>query len=279
MRTFPALKRVVSIGRGAGSADLCRDRSKPAVRSIQQRLWPDPQPLVQRLGRSFFLGLPSAPGVYLMHGTADAVLYVGKAKNLRRRLASYRVANPERMAQRTLRLLRLVERIGWEECADEAAAVRREAELLLTLEPRFNRAGVWQGPARFLAWRSQAGGFELAVVESVADGWDCAGPFGAAAIYLHRALVRLLWCRFHPQAGLAEMPAGWFHGGHGPRVQFSHDDGALIEEARDRLAQLANGRCDSFQEWLLPAKSPFEQSMREADLELVTKSRLRRVIE
>src|SRR6185369_6625250 len=100
-----------------------------------------------------FLQLPQTPGIYLMRDRSATVLYVGKAKNLRKRVCSYRVANPERMARRTLRLLRLVEKIDWEEYADEASALRRESELLLMLKPRFNRAGVWRGPPRFLVWR------------------------------------------------------------------------------------------------------------------------------
>jgi hypothetical protein len=47
------------------------------------------------------------------------------------------VANPDRLARRHLRLLRLVARIELQECADEAAALAKEAELLLALKPKF----------------------------------------------------------------------------------------------------------------------------------------------
>jgi hypothetical protein len=104
------------------------------VRAVQQKFWPDPQPLVERLGSAFFRRLPENPGVYLMHGPDETILYVGKARNLRHRLSSYRVANPDRVPRRTLRLLRMVTRIAWEECGDEAAALRRESELLLACE-------------------------------------------------------------------------------------------------------------------------------------------------
>ena len=57
-----------------------------------------------------------------MHDVAEVVFDVGKTKNLRYRLGSYRVANPDRMPRRTLRLLRCVERIAWEPCDDESAA-------------------------------------------------------------------------------------------------------------------------------------------------------------
>src|SRR5215472_1310343 len=109
----------------------------------QLLLFPDPRPLVERLGPDFFRRAPDRPGVYLMRDAANTVLYVGKAKSLRKRLASYRVANPDRLPRRHLRLLRAVEHIEFEECVDEPSALARESELLLSLRPRFNRAGTW----------------------------------------------------------------------------------------------------------------------------------------
>jgi len=241
------------------------------MKSTQQRFWPDAQPLVERLGREFFRQVPETPGVYQMRGTTDSVLYVGKAKNLRHRLGSYRVANPERMARRTLRLLNLVREITWEECPDEAAALRRESQLLMEMKPRFNRAGVWQGARRFIAWRCQGSTLQLAVVASVEEGWSGAGSFGAGAVHLHRALVRLLWCRLHSPEGLAGMPAGWFGGGHGTHVVIPQADEGLAAKAAERLAVLARGQTEDFLQWLGPVILPFEQTMRDEDLELVTK--------
>jgi excinuclease ABC subunit C len=63
-------------------------------------LFEPPKPLVERFGKEFFRGLPERPGVYLMCGASEGVLYVGKARNLRKRLSAYRVANPERMKRR-----------------------------------------------------------------------------------------------------------------------------------------------------------------------------------
>jgi excinuclease UvrABC nuclease subunit len=110
-------------------------------------LFDPPQPLVERLGKDFFRALPSGPGVYFMCGASEGVLYVGKARNLRKRLSSYRVANPERLPHRIIRLLHRVTRIEWDECRTEEAACNREEILISVLNPRFNGAGkVFESP-------------------------------------------------------------------------------------------------------------------------------------
>src|SRR5450755_4830758 len=138
----------------------------------QTLLFPDPRPLVDRLEHDFFRQLTERPGVYLMRDVQENVLYVGKAKNLKKRLNSYRVANPDRMARRHLRLLRAVARIELQECADEAAALAKEADLLLALRPRFNRAGTWPAKPRFLVWQRDETWLALAISEAPAAGWQ-----------------------------------------------------------------------------------------------------------
>jgi hypothetical protein len=107
-------------------------------------LFEPPKPLVERFGKEFFRELPERPGVYLMCGASEGVLYVGKARNLRKRLSAYRVANPERMSRRIIRLLNQTRRIEWDECTSEKAAGSREELLICVLAPKFNSVGkVW----------------------------------------------------------------------------------------------------------------------------------------
>ena len=238
---------------------------------MQSRLFADAKPLVERLGREFFLGLPQSPGVYLMRDQAAEVLYVGKAKNLRKRVCSYRVANPERMARRTLRLLRLVENIDWEECNDELTALRRESELLLQLKPRFNRAGVWQGPKRYLVWRCTAESLELAVTEAPAIGWEASGPMGSKAHHLRVVLVRLIWFATQPELGLVGMPVGWVHGQFGEEISIAL--GQAGARTADALGKLCVGEPQQLTDWVRGQMSgtlhPFALAAVEADLELL----------
>ncbi len=236
----------------------------------QLRFWPDPRPVVDRLGEAFFRELPESPGVYLMYDAGDAVLYVGKARSLRQRLSSYRVANPDRLPRRLLRLLHSIERIGWETCEDEAAALQREAALLLSLKPRFNRAGVWPKPRHFLAWRVCPDGLELAVTEQPEPGWHCVGPSGSTMTHIHRALVRLLWCHLNPDRGLAGMPAGWFGGAHGPRVLIPPSSTAPADTGAQLLALLVAADCEEVQRRLVPAGNAFERLVRDEDWNLVS---------
>ena len=62
--------------------------------SDQQRLFDEYNPIEKRVGEHFFEELPKQSGIYKMYGSAGRLLYVGKAKNLRNRLFTYRRAKP-----------------------------------------------------------------------------------------------------------------------------------------------------------------------------------------
>jgi predicted GIY-YIG superfamily endonuclease len=241
----------------------------------QTLLFPDPKPLVERFGHEFFRALPEVPGVYLMRGADDTVLYVGKAKNLRKRLGSYRVANPERMPRRHLRMLRAVVRIELEPCADEALALARESELLQLLKPRFNRAGTWRPPPQFLAWRVDAGRLELTVTETPGSGWGRHGPLGSSTLVLRALLARLLWWMAHPDAGYCCLPVGWVRGEVGERVLI--DCGGRWREIMVAFEGIFQGEVEGFRTLGLSRlsvhASVFERGAVAADLEALAEFR------
>jgi predicted GIY-YIG superfamily endonuclease len=238
-------------------------------------LFADPRPLVERLGQDFFRQLTERPGVYLMRDAQENVLYVGKAKNLKKRLNSYRVANPDRLARRHLRLLRAVARIELQECADEAAALAKEAELLLALRPKFNRAGTWPATPRFLIWQWDETRLSLAISETPAAGWQAFGPFGSGIIHLRAALLRLLWFALNPASGSTAMPAGWAHGrlGEIATISDTRRNEPGIRTIEPVLTALFAGDNEGFAalvgERTKPLAYAHDLAMRDADLETV----------
>ncbi|HVV41828.1 MAG TPA: excinuclease ABC subunit UvrC [Nitrobacter sp.] len=79
---------------------------------------------------------PTSPGVYRMLNAANDVLYVGKAKNVRKRLASY--ARPTGQVMRIARMIAATASVEIVSTATETEALLLEANLIKQLRPRFN---------------------------------------------------------------------------------------------------------------------------------------------
>jgi DNA polymerase-3 subunit epsilon len=90
------------------------------------------------LDRSHLAGIPSTPGVYLMHDATDRVIYVGKAKNLRNRVASY-YSQPLGYTRKMDGLLESIQRIETIQTGSELEALLLESQLILRHQPQFNR--------------------------------------------------------------------------------------------------------------------------------------------
>ena len=127
----------------------------------QLRLFPLMKPLIERFGNDFFLNAPREPGVCVMRGAGERILYIGQSRNLRTRLAFYKNANPDRLPRRLVRLVHQVEAIVWERCPTAEAARSRELELLQIHRPRFNRADVGPQFFHYVNAREEGGAFKI----------------------------------------------------------------------------------------------------------------------
>jgi excinuclease ABC subunit C len=86
--------------------------------------------------RSELARLPAKPGIYRMLNGKGEILYVGKAKNLKKRVNAY--ARPERQSLRIRRMIAEVHGLEFVTTHTEAEALLLEANLIKRHRPRFN---------------------------------------------------------------------------------------------------------------------------------------------
>src|SRR6202166_4669268 len=86
--------------------------------------------------RSFWQHAPLGPGVYRMTGDDGEVLYVGKARSIRKRILSY--TTPERQSTRIARMISQTVSMVFVTTESEAEALLLEANLIKQLKPRYN---------------------------------------------------------------------------------------------------------------------------------------------
>jgi len=84
---------------------------------------------------------PSGPGLYFMKGPKDKVLYIGKAKNLRSRVASYFQPGGELATSRGPKIAEMISKVkavDFLETKNEVDAVLQEARLIKDIRPPYN---------------------------------------------------------------------------------------------------------------------------------------------
>ena len=78
---------------------------------------------------------PEAPGVYIMKGASNDVLYIGKAKNIKKRLRSY---GSKKLELKTIKLLKQVTSIKTIVTNSERDALILENSLIKKHKPKYN---------------------------------------------------------------------------------------------------------------------------------------------
>lgn len=97
----------------------------------------------KKFGATFLKEIPDSPGTYRMWDESGTLIYVGKAKNLRKRLAQYRGAKRGRRQRRMQKVIKNAVRIDFEVATSEYAALLRELDDIQKFRPRFNIAGAY----------------------------------------------------------------------------------------------------------------------------------------
>lgn len=266
----------------------------------QLRLLPAPQPLVDRLGADFFRALPRTPGVYRMFDARGDLIYVGKAKDLRARLASYRRTHGQ--SRKTIRLIHSAERIEWEACDSDTAARLLENHLIRTHRPRFNRVGTWPKSARFVLLEAFSDGFRITVTGEPAGAapkhpgpadasevlfdqpcettersepplrrpmtTEIFGAFRGGPSFALGALGRLLWLSWHQVETIEALPRVLVVSRALRAFEARPPDTALwLDAVRDYLSGTADTLIARLVETVPMPTAPFERAFVAADFE------------
>ena len=104
---------------------MAADKEKNILEAIRRRI------------KSF----PTGPGLYFMKGPKDKVLYIGKAKNLRSRAASYFQPGGELATSRGPKIAEMISKVkavDFLETKSDVDAVLQEARLIKDIRPPYN---------------------------------------------------------------------------------------------------------------------------------------------
>lgn len=91
--------------------------------------------------REHIKSFPKSPGLYLMKDADGVVLYIGKAKSLRDRAASYFQPAADLLQSRGPKIVEMVEKVadvGILECESEVEAILQESRLIKDIQPLYN---------------------------------------------------------------------------------------------------------------------------------------------
>ena len=163
-------------------------------------------PLQERVAR-----LPDQPGVYLFRDARGALLYVGKAASLRKRVASY--FSPTGLSPRIAHMMARVADLDVRVTSSEAEALLVEAHLIKTEKPRYNVAFRDDKSYPMLKVTNEPFPRLLVARRKASDGAHDFGPYPDAGL-MHQA-VRFLrrvfpmrTCRTFPKTPCLEYHLG-----------------------------------------------------------------------
>jgi len=163
-----------------------------------EELFPAGRILEERLGREPFEALPREPGIYRFYDERGALLYVGKAINLRRRLFTYRRALPGQVSRKVSRLISCISSFDYEVTDSDQEAILLENRWIRQKRPPFNHINKTVETYYFVYIRPEPWGLDLQLSMNLDPELGKEHYFGCFKGHgrVRRALgslIRLLW--------------------------------------------------------------------------------------
>lgn len=97
----------------------------------------------RKFGSDFLDQVPRTPGVYQVYDEKDELIYVGKAKNLRRRLGQYRNAKRLKKHHKMKEIVKEGVRLEFQVCHSEFDALAMELKWIQERRPKWNVAAAF----------------------------------------------------------------------------------------------------------------------------------------
>ncbi len=131
--------------------------------------------LVKKKLLNDLINMPDNPGVYFFKNSKDEILYIGKAKSLKKRVNNYFSSNASRKAKK---IVRKASRIGYEKTKTELTALVAEAQLIKKFNPELNTLLKKYSQAYFIKLRLTHNYPDVSVTTKFDfDGNDYFGPY------------------------------------------------------------------------------------------------------
>lgn len=172
--------------------------------------------------REILASAPDEPGVYRFLDADGEVIYVGKAKRLKRRLAAYRkisLTSRRKRHRKIKKILSAAASCKWETTASHLEACILELRLIQSLKPRLNISASFSSSYPFIGTRLEQGRlyFALSSRPGKLEGYDIFGAFRSREVTAEAfyALLGLLQFVGHKEKskggahGFRQIPASW----------------------------------------------------------------------
>lgn len=132
--------------------------------------------------------LPQVPGVYKFIDASGKIIYVGKAKNLKKRVSSYFVKNLS--SYKTVMMVRKIHDIDFIVVESETDALLLENQLIKNLQPKYNFMLKDDKTYPLLCIKKESFPRLIYTREKVEDGSEYFGPF--SSVYTVKTLLSLI---------------------------------------------------------------------------------------
>ncbi len=139
--------------------------------------------------------LPQSPGIYMMRNSAQEVIYVGKAKNLKNRVHSYFTPSSQKTSEKVRNMVKHIEEFEYIITDSEKEALLLECNLIKKYRPKYNILLKDDKSYPYIKITTNEDFPRLIFTRNVAkDGCEYYGPFSEVrAVYETLTLLRKLY--------------------------------------------------------------------------------------